>query len=237
MSQNAITDATWADPGTATAWEDIYSGGNYERIAYIGREVMPGLLARFVADRWPPMAERPTGGPDAVASVGCGPAVDLFDLAVRFPDTEFYGYDVSESVIRDNRRLAAKYGYDNVHFAVDALPDLEMDQEFDLVYCMATLYFVDDAETAVAALYDRVTDDGVLVFNYPNRYTKARFDREFAGARRQLFGHVVDGDNLLSYQRIGDLLGTRPRDYWAAVGARGYSFVGRDTPCVYVEKA
>ncbi|WP_435334630.1 class I SAM-dependent methyltransferase [Haloarchaeobius sp. TZWWS8] len=236
MSQNVTTDATWADPGTATAWEDFYSAGDYERIAYIGREVMPSLLARFVADHWPPTPDRLTGGPDTVASIGCGPAVDLFELATRFPETEFYGYDVSESVIRDNRAIATEYGYDNVHFAVDALPDLDVSREFDLVYCMATLYFVDDAEASVAAMYDRVAPGGRLVFNYPNRYTRARFDREFTGARRELFGHVVDGANLLSYATIGDLLGKRPRDYWGAVGARDHSFVGRDTPCVYVEK-
>ncbi|WP_439028308.1 class I SAM-dependent methyltransferase [Haloarchaeobius sp. DT45] len=236
MSENALTDATWADPGAATAWEDFYSAGDYERVAYIGREAMPGLLARFVDRYWPPTAERPSGGPDSVASIGCGAAVDLFELAVRFPDTTFYGYDVSASVIRDNRRIADELGFDNVHFAVDALPDLGTGRRFDLVYCMATLYFVDDTEAAVQALYDRVAPGGRLVFNYPNRYTHTRFDREFTGARRELFRHVVEGDNLLSYRCIEELLGTRPRDYWALVGARDHSFVGRDTPCVAVAK-
>ncbi|MCT9095151.1 class I SAM-dependent methyltransferase [Haloarchaeobius sp. HME9146] len=236
MSENAITDATWADPGAATRWEDFYSTGDYDRVAYIGREAMPGLLARFIDRHWPPSAERTLGGPASVASVGCGPAVDLFELAVRYPDTEFYGYDVSASVIEDNRRLADELGFHNVHFAVDALPELGTGRTFDLVYCMATLYFVDDAETAVRAMYDHVRPGGQLVFNYPNRYTHTRFDREFTGARRELFRHVVEGDNLLSYRHIEDLLGTRPRDYWALVGARHHSFVGRDTPCVAVPK-
>ncbi|WP_267641668.1 class I SAM-dependent methyltransferase [Haloarchaeobius amylolyticus] len=236
MSENVTTDATWADPGSATHWEDFYAAGDYERVAYIGREAMPGLLARFVDRHWPPTGPRGTGGPASVASIGCGAAVDLFELAVRFPDTAFYGYDVSASVIRDDRRLAADLGFENVHFAVDALPDLATDRTFDLVYCMATLYFVDDTGAAVRAMYDRVRPGGYLVFNYPNRYTHTRFDREFTGARRELFHHVVAGENLLSYSRIEDLLGTRPRDYWRLVDARDCSFVGRDTPCVAVQR-
>jgi trans-aconitate methyltransferase len=236
VSENVTTGATFADPGAATEWEAFYREGNYDRIAYIGRDVMPDLLGRFISDHWPPTDERPVDGPDSVASIGCGAAVDLFALADRFPATEFYGYDVSESVITDNRRIAAEFGYDNVHFDVDALPDLTTDRRFDLVYCMATLYFVADADSSVEHLYERVEDGGYLVFNYPNRYTRARFDREFDGARRTLFEHVISGANLLSYRRIADLLGRRPQDYWRIVDARDYPFVERYTPCVVVKK-
>lgn len=218
-------DATYAD-GRARDWTSYYDG-DYDRVAYIGRDAMPDLLARFI--------ER-VGRPDSFASVGCGPAVAEFELAERYPGTDFHCYDVAERVVADNRALAADRNLDNLSFAVDALPDLDVDREFDLVYCVATLYFVRDAERAVRALYDRVRPGGHLAFNYPNRHTRRTFDREFDGDRRDLFRHVLDGDNLLSRDRVRDLLDADPCDYWTAVDAADRAFVGPDTPFVYVEK-
>lgn len=218
--------ATFADFAVGD-WDRFYEHGGYDRIAYIGREAMPELLGRFL-DR--------VGVPADVASVGCGPAATLFALADRYPGVEFHGYDVSGSVVEDDAALAAEHGLDNLRFAQGALPALDVDRRFDLVYCLATLYFVDDTERAVRSLYDRVRDGGHLVFNYPNRHTMAAFDAAFEGDRRDLFARVIDGENLLSRDRVGELLGEEPRDYWAAVDATDREFVGPETPCVYVEK-
>lgn len=208
-------------------WNDFYAGGEYERLAYIGSEAMPVLLERFFEQ---------VGTPADVASVGCGPAATEFELGPRYPETEFYGYDIARAVVDDNTAHADAEGLDNLHFAVDSLPALTTDRQFDLVYCLATLYFVDDVEASVRALYDRVRPGGHLVFNYANRYTRAQFDREFDGNRRDLFARVIDGSNLLSYRRIEELLGREPRSYWKAVDADHLAFVDRTTPCVVLKK-
>lgn len=219
-------NATYAD-GSVRDWDSYYEEGQYDRVAYIGREAMPELLDRFF-DRF--------GLPGTFGSVGCGPAVTEFALAERYPSVSVDGYDVSAAVIEDNAALAAERGLDNLRFAVDSLPDLDTDRTYDLVYCLATLYFVDDAEAAVRALYDRVSPGGRLVFNYPNEHTREAFDERFDGDRRELFRRVVDGENLLSTGRIESLLGATPRSYWEAVDATDREFIGPETPCVYVEK-
>ncbi|MFC6992771.1 class I SAM-dependent methyltransferase [Haladaptatus sp. GCM10025707] len=219
-------NATYADE-TVIEWNEFYENGEYERIAYIGEEAMPKLLHRFFERH---------GAPGSFASIGCGPAAAEFDLAPDYPNTEFYGYDISQAVIDDNAAHAAREKLDNMHFDVASLPNLGIDRQFDVVYCLATLYFVDGVDKSVKALYNLVEPGGYLIFNYPNRYTMWTFDEAFEGSRRDLFHRVVEGKNLLSYERIRNLLGANPRSYWTFMDAADLPFVGRDTPCVYLRK-
>lgn len=208
-------------------WERFYREADYDVCAYLAGEEMVDFLSRFVAA---------TGEPDALASVGCGPAVTEFGFARRHPDVDVWACDVSPTVVADNRERADEAGRSNLAFAVDSLPDLDVDRTFDLVYCMSVLYFVAEPERALRALYDRVDPGGYLVCNYANRYSRATFDREFEGRKREAFELVLDGANLLSSDRIEDVLGVRPRSYWSLVGADDEAYTGRDSPAVYVDK-
>lgn len=206
-------------------WEAFYREADYDRCAYLAGDEMAELAARFV-ERYGPF--------DSFASVGCGPAVVPFALAERFPAMEVWGFDAAETVVRDNRERAADLGLDNLHFRVDALPDLDADRRFDVVYSVATLYFVRDAEAAVAALYDRVRPGGYLVVNYPNRRVREHADAEFDGRKRDAFSLVLDGENLLTAARVADLLDADPRDYWRLVD--GEDVAKPRWPTVVVER-
>jgi trans-aconitate methyltransferase len=209
-------------------WErDFYATTDWDRGAYLGGEAMPGHLVTFFEH---------VGVPESIADVGCGPALVPFELAPEYPDTTFYCYDVAPSVVEANRERAAEADLDTLQFAVAGLPDLGVDRRFDLVYCMATLYFVEDVERALVELYDMVAPGGTLVCNYPNRYTKAWVNEDADDQRREAFDLVGRGENLLSYDRIGDLLGHTPRSYWSAVGAGDADYARRSSPAVYVPK-
>lgn len=213
--------------------------GDRRRSAAPGAHGKADLLERFF--------ER-VGVPDELGSFGCGPADCEFEIAERYPGCSVSGYDAARSIVEANRERAAADGVGNVEFEVAVLPDLEVDRRFDLVYCYATLHYVEDAERALRALYDRVREGGHLVFNYPNRLTRAEYRRlvdDEADAElppvdpedfRERFGVVFDGENLLSYDRIHDVLGSWPRSYWTAVDAPDAPWTGRANPCVYVSK-
>ncbi|WP_121821182.1 class I SAM-dependent methyltransferase [Halostella salina] len=222
-------------------WEQFYREADYDRCAYLAGEEMADLLARFL--------ERVAGGggaggntggsgefPADLASFGCGPAVVPFALAERYPDLDVYGYDLSETVVRDNRRLADERGLDNLSFAVDELPDLSTDRRFDVVYCVATLYFVADPEPALRALYDRVRPGGHLIVNYPTAELQQVVREEFDERKREAFHLVRDGENLITCERVGEVLDAEPRDYWAAVDADDVIEETPESPVVYVEK-
>ncbi|WP_435156117.1 class I SAM-dependent methyltransferase [Haladaptatus sp. DFWS20] len=208
-------------------WERFYRRADYDRCAYIGGERMADLVERFF-DR--------VDVPEDFASVGCGPAVVPFLLAERHPETEFFGFDLSETVVRDNAQKAEEQGLDNLQFAVDSLPDLDTDRRFDVVYCVATLYFVEEPRRAIERLYSRVRDGGHLVVNYPNETSREQFDREFEERKRESFELVLSGENLISEDVIRDVTGAETQNYWKLVGGEGEEFVDSATPCVVVRK-
>lgn len=203
--------------------------GDRRRSANVGQYEKSDLMERFFGR---------VGVPKTVASFGCGPAAILRSLADRYPDTQFYGYDTAYTIIEENRERVRREGIENVHFEVERLPTITTDRRFDLVYCYATLHYVRDAERALAALYDRVAEGGHLVCNYPNTLSHSRMHEEFSNdeAMRERFALVFDGENLLSYRRIRDVLGTEPRSYWSAVDAPDEEWTGRGNPCIFVPK-
>lgn len=222
-------------------WEQFYRNADYDRCVYLAGEEMADLLARFfereareVRDETRDARETREARdspPKDVASIGCGPAVTLFDLAERFPDTEFYGYDVSETVVADNREAAADQ--QNLHFETDALPALDTDRQFDVVYCVATLFFVADLEQALQSLFERVREGGSLVVNYPNDALR-EFADSFEGRKREAFELVRDGENLLTEAGVKQALGTDVQNYWTAVDAED---IAKDRwPTVYACK-
>jgi len=205
-------------------WERLYASGDTEPGAYVGGPAMADHLADFFDV---------VGTPDTVYSVGCGHAATELDLADRYPHVTWYCSDRSPTAVRANRDRADP---ENVNWLVEALPDLAVDDQFDLVYCIGTLYFVADVERALRALYDRVAPGGHLVVTYPNRYTKAWADTVDDERTRVAFSLVRSGENLLTYSDIADVVGTTPRSYWTAVDARDADYATERSPAVYLQK-
>jgi len=190
-----------------------------------------------------------TGRPDAVADVGCGPGHVAFDVAERFPEADVVGYDAAEPVLAENRERAREWDMD-VDFERAVLPEFDPDREFDLVFSYFTLCYVREVEDALRAMYDAVAPGGYLVFNYQNRLARAHWQRmadepeEFLGEDSQFdadrfedrFRLLLDGENLLSYDRIHDALGTWPQSVWSVVEKPDVRWAWRHHPLVFVPK-
>ena len=199
------------------------------------------LLVEFIEER---------GVPDAVADVGCGPGPVAFDLAERHPETTVVGYDAAESVLAENRRRARDEGVENVSFERTVLPEFDPGGAFDLVFCHGTLCYVAESERAVANLYDAVAPGGHLVLGYTNRLAATHYrgmlenatngedGDEGSDAERfaDRFPLVIEGENLLSYRRIRDAVGTWPRSFWSVVDKPEERWAWRNHPLVYVPK-
>lgn len=206
-------------------WDAYYREADWEREAAIaGEEAMTALADRFIA----------FSDPDDFVSVGCGPAAVLFRLAERHPEIEFYGLDLSETIIAANRQVAVDRGLDNVQFAVDTLPALATDQTFDVVYCVGMIYWIEAIEAAVRELYAHVNDGGYLVLNYPNRYLHYEVVKELDEEKRENVPLVRDEENLLTFDEVGEILGTKPRSYYNLVDGPEHREL--KWPIVVVEK-
>jgi trans-aconitate methyltransferase len=186
-------------------WREFYTEREYDRCAYLEGEDMIAY-AEALFDR--------IGVPETVGSVGCGPALVEFALAERYPETTFDCFDVAEQVVTDNAALARDRGLDNLSFERASLPALDIDREYDLVYCVATLYFVADVERAVGSLADHVSDGGYLVVSYPDSNLRA-WVREQDDEKREFFSLVEAGENLLTREDIERLLDGDVWSYWS----------------------
>jgi len=189
------------------------------------------------------------GRPDSFADVGCGPGVVSFAMAERYPDAPVVGYDAADPVLADNRERAAERGLDNLAFERTVLPAFP-DREFDAVFSYFTLPYVADVEAALQNMYDAVAPGGHLVFNYHNRYARAYWqtmadnpdeylgeDSGFDADRfEDRFRLLLDGENLLSYERIRDALGTWPQSVWSVVDRPDKRWAWRHFPLVFVPK-
>lgn len=190
-----------------------------------------------------------TGVPDRYADVGCGGGELAVTVAERFPDTTVVGYDAAEPVVVANRHRTDEGGPANVQFDHAVLPDFDPDQQFDLVSAFFTLCYVRDVEAALQALYDAVAPGGYLVINYHNRHARSLF-RTFAEDPHEHLGPesawdpdhfadrfalVLDGANLLSYDRIHETVNTWPQSVWSVVSADRYG-AWKQNPLVFVPK-
>jgi SAM-dependent methyltransferase len=230
-------------------WESFYADGDWDRGAYLGGDDMADHLDAFLDvavdertadERTVDDGTDAPGGVDSVASIGCGPAATEFDVATRRPDVHFHCYDVAPAVVDANAEKARREGVENVSFAEAGLPETGIDRTFDVVYCMAVLYFVRDAEAALRELWRLTAPGGHLAFTYPNpaMQTWAQSLDDEDHDKREAFSLVAAGENLLTDDRIREVLDAEPHDYWAAVDADpDAEYVAREgSPAVSLQK-
>jgi len=188
--------------------------------------------------------------PGAVADVGCGPGTVPFAMAERFPAADVVGYDAAEPVLQRNRERADDETRRNLRFEQAVLPEFDPGRSFDLVTCFYTLVYVEEIEAALRALYDAVTPGGHLVFTYHNWFAHRHFRQIAEDPHEHLgpdsvwdpdnfadrFELLIEGENLLSHERIQDTLGTWPQSIWSVAGEDERYAAWRHNPMVYVPR-
>lgn len=205
-----------------------------------GGEHAPDVLVEFLDE---------IGG-DSLADVGCGPGRTVFEVAERRPEVTVVGYDAAESVLAENRERARERGVRNVRFEQAALPEFDPSRTFDVVFSYFTLCYVREVERALRSLYDTVAPGGYLVFNYLNPdareccLTAADSPGEHADNPfvfdpdrfTERFRALLDGDSVLSRERVADALDVEPVDAWTVVEQPDRRWAWHHVPLVCVPK-
>ncbi|MEM9726652.1 MAG: methyltransferase [Pseudomonadota bacterium] len=113
---------------------------------------------------------RRTDRPFTYCDLGCGNAVSLNLLAACFPDSAFYGVDLSAQHIANGRALAEAAGATNLTLVEGAFADLaERDPpQFDFIVAHGVLSWVNaDAQKEILAFVERfLAPEGVLLITY-----------------------------------------------------------------------
>src|SRR5699024_4588253 len=117
----------------------------------------------------------------------------------------------------------------NITFEQTILPNFDPERRFDVVSCLFTLCYVADVERTLENLYKTVEPGGYLVVHYHNRFAQAHYSNIAESPDEYLdedsawnpetfaerFELVVQGDSLLSYERIHEVLGTWPQSVFS----------------------
>ena len=179
-----------------------------------------------MADRFIPLFDSFTVS--TFADFGCGPASMILKLAEAYPDTVFYGYDLSEAVIQKNTMKAREQGLDNIFFEKENLPYPETRTSFDVISCFSTLHYLEAIEVAIVNLFSLVNPGGYLVFNYPNIYTRKMYQRDLSPddhVMRTRFKTLLAGHNLLTQKRITELLGATSSKFYSKIRGNIYLII------------
>ena len=143
----------------------------------------------------------------------------MFKLALMHPSIDFFGFDIAESVIGQNRKRAEEGGYGNLFFEIDSLPAPKTLRRFDLVLCFSTLHYIKDIDEAIRSLFRLVNPGGHLIFNYPNIYSKKAKEKEILPDdeySRRRFSVLLSGKNVTSQRKIRRTLGVYPRKFYSS---------------------
>jgi ubiquinone/menaquinone biosynthesis C-methylase UbiE len=109
-----------------------------------------------------------------VLEVGVGPGFDLAHFASQFPQSHFFGLDVSEEMVKLTAQRIRDRQLVNAQVAQGSAEDLERafpNQTFDLIYVFfGALNTVEDLQVAMTALTNRLEPGGKMVLTFVNKW-------------------------------------------------------------------
>lgn len=131
-----------------------------------------------------------------ILEIGFGTGLDLVHFGITHPETKVYGIDISNEMCRiaENKRI--KHSLENVFIREGIVEDIDLlfpGQKFDMIYVFfGALNTVADLHEAARILTSRLTENGIMVLSFVNKYyiagmlielVKFRFKYAFARLR------------------------------------------------------
>ena len=141
-----------------------------------GSDIVEGIERLFragyeewVAQEWIPAApdvhRRLTDGGEA-AEVGCGAGQCLIPVAMAYPNSLFFGYDIDQLSLERARAKAVRFGISNrVTFERIAAEDLPHVDRFDLVTAFNCIHDMAHPRAALAAICRIVKPSGSFLWS------------------------------------------------------------------------
>lgn len=146
---------------------------DYSEDTFAGTERLfrPGYI-NFMAQQWlPAMPEvvRKLEAGAKVADVGCGRGAALLEIAPRFPNSRFTGYDNFAPGIDYANATARKQGLSGrLTYEVRDSRELPQTKDFDLVMTCDCLHDMIDPESTARSIYGALKPDGAWFCIEPN---------------------------------------------------------------------
>ena len=141
-----------------------------------------------------------------VLDIGYGKAVALEKLAKEFPKINFYGYDISENIIKENKKPEFK----NIKFRVADMNKLS--KKFGVIMCFGVLAHELKPLNKINRLMKFVEKNGSLIINYPNKEQlemSKRMNKKLPKSERKYWQNrmklMYEEKNLITFSEIKQL--------------------------------
>jgi 2-polyprenyl-3-methyl-5-hydroxy-6-metoxy-1,4-benzoquinol methylase len=114
-------------------------------------------------------------------ALGCDAGYNALQIAANFSEVDVTVVDANRNTLIHAMMMAARYGLDNVEFHTASIDALDPEASFDIIECGAYLNYVDDVNSALHLLLERLAGDGIVRMQLNNARTQAQYAalREF----------------------------------------------------------
>lgn len=172
-----------------------------------------------------------------ILEIGTGPGIDLVHFAKLFPESNFYGIDVSDMMLTYTKEKIKKTKCDNARIALGSVEDIQNlypDLKFDLIYVFfGALNTVKDLELAAKHLHQILKSGGKMVLTFVNKYylaeiglrlLKGDFKNAFARQKKVWYGYSKD-KTVESYCYSPTKIGASFSTDFEIIHRQGYSIL------------
>jgi SAM-dependent methyltransferase len=194
-----------------------------ERLFHAGYE-------SWVAQQWipavPDIHQRLLIGGEA-AEVGCGAGQCIVPVALAYPNSRFFGYDLDATSIERARRKAAEAGVaERVRFERIAAEHLPFADRFDLVMAFNCIHDMAQPRQVLAAIRQIVKPDGAALWS--EAHAGDRLEENLTPRGRTMYASSTMHCMTVSLAQGGEGLGSVIGAAQARAMAREAGFAGFD---------
>ena len=134
----------------------------HEVMASESSQTVVAALEPFILPLVPGLAEKLENGIE-VLDVGCGSGQAMIELAKRFPNSRFAGYDFSEEGIARANAKAAEAGVSNVRFEVRDAAAIGETEAYDLITSFDAIHDQANPAGMLSSINQALRPDGVYL--------------------------------------------------------------------------
>lgn len=95
-----------------------------------------------------------------VLDLGCGSGLALIEMAKKFPDGSFTGYDFSDEAIGVAKKRVKESGLTNIEFKVMDAAELNENKKYDLVTTFDAIHDQKNPDKVLSNIFNALKDDG-----------------------------------------------------------------------------
>ncbi|MBA4320653.1 MAG: hypothetical protein C0412_19850 [Flavobacterium sp.] len=136
---------------------------------------------------------------DTVLEIGCASGPNLYLLAKKFPETKFYGIDISKKAIKIGRDFFKKENTNNVFLETGKAENLKrfQDKNIDIIFTDATLIYEgpDKIDLAVKEIF-RVAKKVIILCEQHSDSTSSFYKDHWIHNYRSLFSNFIPEEKI-----------------------------------------